>query len=725
MQKYQNDLESRIAALGGGINEEEKSWLLNGLLGFFEAASVSPDGSDFIKDLNRPFAISKIILDEMGLGAPSVMATLLVFQDLVDPVSGEKLSRQFGNSVAVLVKGLRKIAGLNTSKTSIHAENFIHLLLGLSSDTRVIIIKLAERLNAVMEIEKLADSAQKELAREVADLYAPIAHRLGLYRIKTQFEEVSMKYLHHAEYKDIARKLSETRENREKYIDTFTNPLIKRLEKANFDCEVKGRSKSIHSIWKKMQAQGVDFEEVYDLFAIRIILRNPGPNEKADCWQVYSIVTDEYQPNPNRLRDWISSPKPNGYESLHTTVIGQEGKWVEVQIRTKRMDEVAEVGHAAHWRYKESKEGGGANDWLGRLRQSLETDLEEKAASPDSKKELYSDQIYVFTPQGDLIKLRSGSVILDFAFAVHTNVGLHCTGAKVNGKIVPIRHELVNGDQVEILTAAQQKPKTDWLNIVKTSKARARIKRVLKEAEYQNSEEGKETLKRKFEQWRIKYDVTTIHKLVSRFGMKNALELYQRVAENRVDLAEMRDYLKDKDPAEYIKEKPTGDKSIENFKKTILQSEDYLIIDDSLDNVDYSMAKCCNPIFGDEVFGFVRVAEGTSIHRQDCPNAEEMIRRYPYRILKVRWTEKHGDTAHYTVNIRISGVDDIGIVNEISKVISSDLKVNMRGMNVSSSDGFFTGQLTLVVLDKKHLDTIIRRLLKVKGVLSVKRSDEI
>jgi GTP pyrophosphokinase len=405
-------------------------------------------------------------------------------------------------------------------------------------------------------------------------------------------------------------------------------------------------------------------------------------------------------------------------------VIGPEGKWVEVQIRTKRMDEIAEVGHASHWKYKEHKNGDSPDSWLSRIRKSLEASVVEHQEGKDYKRELYSDQIYVFTPMGDLIKLRRGSVILDFAFAVHTNVGFHCTGAKVNGKIVPFKHELVNGDQVEVLTSPQQKPKSGWLNIVMTAKAKSRIKRVLKEAEYQNADEGKETLKRKFEQWRIKYDVTTIHKLVSRFELSNALDLYQNVAENKIDLAEMRDFLRDKDPAEYIKEKQVSDKSIESFKKTLLKSEDYLIIDDSLDNIEYTMAKCCNPIFGDEVFGFVRVFEGTSIHRQDCPNAEQMIKRYPYRILKVRWTDKHGEDTHYTVNIRISGVDDIGIVNEISEVISRDLKVNMRGLNVNSGDGFFTGLLTLVVQDKKHLDTIIRRLLRVKGVMSVKRSDE-
>ncbi len=722
-QNYQNDLESLISSLGEGVSSEDRVWLSDSVLGLMDDVEDT-DKLNFIKGFQRPFMVSKILLSELGLGAPSVLSTLVAFQNAIKPMPEEELSKRFGTSVSILVQGLRKIAGLNTSKTSIHTENFIHLLLELSSDTRVILIKLADRLLAAREIEQLNNAEQIELAKEVAELYAPIAHRLGLYRIKTFFEEISMKYLHADDYREIAKKLSETKDNRERYIDHFTDPLISRLKLAGYDCEVKGRPKSIHSIWKKMTSQRVDFEEVYDLFAIRIILKEPGENEKADCWQVYSIVTDEYQPNPNRLRDWISTPKPNGYESLHTTVIGSEGKWVEVQIRTKRMDEVAEVGHAAHWKYKENKKDDAPDDWLNRIRQSLETSIVEEEAGHDSKKELYSNQIYVFTPQGDLMKLRSGSVILDFAFAVHTNVGCKCTGAKVNGRIVPFKHKLVNGDQVEVLTSPQQKPKSDWLNIVKSSKARARIKRVLKEAEYQNAEEGKETLKRKFEQWRVKYDVTTIHKLVSRFGMKNALDLYQNVAENKFDLAEMRDYLRDKDPAEYLKEKPVGDKSIESFKKTIQKTEDYLIIDDSLDKIDYSMAKCCNPIFGDDVFGFVRVFEGTSIHRQDCPNAAQMIKRYPYRVLKVRWTEKHGDQALYTVNIRISGIDDIGIVNEISRVISSDLKVNMRGMNVSSGDGFFTGLLNLVVQDKKHLDIIIRRLLKVKGVLSVKRSDE-
>jgi GTP pyrophosphokinase len=725
LQKYQNEIQRFTDSLGDGIGPDDRTWLTGNIISYIENYKGTISYQEVLKGVEYPFNISRILVTEIGLGAQSVISTVVSFQKVIPQVDINEIEKLFGKPVAVLVQGLRKIAGLNTSKTSIHTENFIQLLHGISPDTRVILIKLAERLQLTRQIEQMEKGRREELAREVSELYAPIAHRLGLYRIKTLFEEVSMKYLHPSEYRSIARKLKESRDSREQYIAEFTKPLADKLNKAGYDCDVKGRPKSIYSIWNKMQAQAVDFEEVYDLFAIRIILKKPGANEKADCWQVYSIVTDQYQPNPNRLRDWISTPKPNGYESLHTTVIGPEGKWVEVQIRTKRMDEVAETGHAAHWRYKERKDGEDSDDWLTRIRQSLETATVERHESQVFKRELYSDQIFVFTPQGDLIKLKSGSVILDFAFAVHTNVGLHCTGAKVNGKIVPIRHQLVNGDQVEILTSPQQKPKSDWLNIVKTSKARARIKRVLKEAEYQSSEEGKETLKRKFEQWRIKYDVTTIHKLVYRFGCENALDLYQKVADNKIELAEMRDYLREKDPAEYIKEKPAGDKSIESFKKTVLQSEDYLVIDDSLDNVDYSMAKCCNPIFGDEVFGFVRVFEGTSIHRQDCPNADQLIKRYPYRIVKVRWTDKHGDKANYTVNIRISGVDDIGIVNEISKVISSDLKVNMRGMNVNSDDGFFTGLITLVVQDKIHLDKIIRRLMKVKGVLSVKRSDDI
>jgi len=669
--------------------------------------------------------LARVVLDDLGLGLTSMTAALLYGAYKQGVVQDEQVLRACGPETVTILTGLKKMHLLNTSRTRIHSEHFIELLLSMSEDVRVVLIKTAERHLKVRMIDELIPEDQLNLAHEAADLYAPIAHRLGLYLIKSEFEETSMRVLLPDKYREISQKLAETRHNREKYIQSFIHPLKDELKRRGFTCEVKGRPKSIHSIWNKMSTQGVDFDEVYDLFAIRIILDQPHGNEKSDCWQVYSIVTDKYQPNPNRLRDWISSPKPNGYESLHTTVIGPEGRWVEVQIRTRRMDVIAEKGHASHWRYKENAGSKTGDEWLNQIRTALEGGVERSSEPAETaKNELYSDQIYIFTPDGDLLKLKRGSTVLDFAFGVHTQVGFHCTGARVNGHIVPIRHKLVNGDQVEILTSTQQRPKNDWLNIVVTSKARSRIKRVLKEAEYSRADEGKEILKRKFEQWRARYDVTTIHRLVNWLGLKTSLDLYQQVAENKVDLAQVREWLRVKNPAEYIREKTIVSKSVEEFKKTVIRQEDYLLIDDDMENVDYKMARCCNPIFGDEVFGFVTVKEGTKIHRINCPNARQLIQRYPYRIVKVRWTNQQGGDAAFNVNVQISGLDDIGIVNEISRVISSDLRVNMRGMHMNSKDGLFNGVITLMVNDRNHLDVIMQRIRRVKGVLSVKRTDE-
>ncbi len=692
---------------------------------FVRSSWPAEQSSRLPEAMERSSVLARTVLNDFGLGRTSLAAALLTESFNHGFLSEAAVQKQFGEEVVRILAGLRKIHHLNTAKTRIHAGMFIELLLGISDDVRVILIKTAERLNRIRQVDRLTEKERLLLAHEAVDLYAPVAHRLGLYLIKTELENISMKCILPEKYLEIEKKLIESEVNREAYIQKFIDPIRKDLEKKGFICEIKGRPKSIHSVWNKMNQQEVDFEEVYDLFAIRIILTGESANEKADCWQIYSIVTDRYQPNPNRLRDWISSPKPNGYESLHTTVIGQDGKWVEVQIRTRRMDQIAEKGHASHWRYKENAARVEGDDWLQKIRTALESGVESGGdMREESKSELYAGQIYIFTPQGDLLKLKTGSTVLDFAFGVHTQVGFHCTGARVNGQIVPIRHKLTNGDQVEILTSPQQKPKTDWLNIVVSSKAKSRIKRVLKEAEFQRAEEGKEILKRKFEQWRVRYDVTTIHRLVNRLGIKSALELYQQVAENKLDLAEIREWLREKDPAEYLKEKPAASKSVEEFTKTVIRQEDYLLIDDHMDQVDYRMARCCNPIFGDEVFGFVTVKDGTKIHRLNCPNAAQLIARYPYRVVKVRWTDGHGDQAAFTVNVHVSGIDDIGIVNEISKVISSDLRVNMRGMHMTSKDGVFKGILTLVVNDRNHLGTIMVRIRKVKGVLSVKRSDE-
>lgn len=709
------------------LSEEERkvflsaSEIFENWLDDIEAGSTE-EALDFAR------GVGELVKEEFGLGLPSVIVAILWQPYIGGFIADEGINLAFGDSVLRLLQGIQKIEHLDTSKTEIHSENYIQLILSLSQDVRVVLLKTAERLYSVRCLNSQSKKVQQKTAREVSSLYGPIAHRMGLYLVKTEFEEAGMKYLFPEDYKSIATKLNETRKSREIYIRNFIKPLHARLENSGYIYEINGRPKSINSIWHKMKTQGVEFDEVYDLFAIRIVLDGQLENEKADCWQVYSIVTDHYMPNPNRLRDWISSPKINGYESLHTTVIGADGKWVEVQIRSRRMNEIAEHGHAAHWKYKEKSQANNSNHkdvWLGSIRTALETlEISDEVDNPDAKTELYSDRIYIFTPQNDLIKLKTGSCILDFAFAIHTNVGYHCTGAKVNGRIVPIKYTLINGDQVEILTSSQQKPKSDWLNLVKTSKAKTRIKMVLKQAEFKNSDEGKETLKRKFEQWRIKYDVTTIHRLVNFLNLKNALEMYQHVADNKVDLTAVRDWLKEKDPAGYLKEKSVHDKRIESFIKSSVRRDDCLIINDTLDRIEYQLSKCCNPIFGDEVFGFITVGGGTKIHRINCPNAKQMISRYPYRVVKVQWTEDHEDDAYYTVNIRLSGIDDIGIINEVSKVISSDLRVNMRAMKIESEDGFFAGQITLAVSDRNHLNTIIKKIKQVKGILTVQRSDD-
>jgi len=670
-------------------------------------------------------AWSEVVLNELGLGDVSLAAVLLFRPFIGGSVEPDSIRADYPVQVIEILEGMKKIEGLNTSRTRIHADKFIQLLLSISHDVRVILIKTGEQLVNMRNSGSLDAQEVQKLAHEAADLYAPIAHRLGLYLVKNELEVSAMQQLHPEIYSNISRLLEESRADRDEYISRFIKPLKDKLRASGFDCEIKGRTKSIPSIWRKMLHQGVEFEEVYDLFAIRIILNNPSEHEKADCWQLYSIVTDEYQPNPKRLRDWISAPKANGYESLHTTVIGPEGRWIEVQIRTRRMDTIAEKGHAAHWRYKENRGSSESAEWLTEIRDALEAqETEADDLYSTVKHELYTDQIYIFTPGGDLLKLSEGATVLDFAFAVHSDVGYHCTGAKVNGVMVPFRQKLVNGDLVEVLTSQQQQPKSDWLNLVHSSKARTKIKRFLKEADYQDTDIGKEMLNRKLQQWRIKCDVSTIQRIVSWLNLKDALELYQQMADNRIDLAALREYLREKAPAELLREKLTSVKPVEGVIKTSSGQRDYLVIDDKLHHVDYRLAKCCNPIFGDEVFGFVTVREGTKVHRINCPNARQMIERYPYRIVKVRWTDTHDSTSAFTVNILVNGQDDMAVVNEISRLISSDLKVSMRAMNIIPKDGMFEGTYTLIVQDRPHLETIMNRIRRTKGVFSVRRSDD-
>ncbi len=699
------------------LPERAQEWLNNYL------ATLPEQEANQIR--NKLSELIPIILNDLGLGETSHAACLLTIPYNNGWMDATQVMENFCVPLVNILEGLKKIERLNTSRSKIHADKFIQLLLSISDDVRVILIKTGERLQEIRSIESLPEDNRIKLAHDAGDLFAPIAHRLGLYLIKNEFEGASMKYLLPDIYRDVSRRLAETRSNRDEYVARFISPLSKELQSHGYQCDIKGRTKSIPSIWKKMVHQSVEFDEVYDLFAIRIILRNASENEKADCWQVYSLVTDLYQPNPNRLRDWISTPKMNGYESLHTTVIGPEGRWVEVQIRTGRMDAIAEKGHAAHWRYKENRGDAEGTEWLSQIRDALAAVESGNAGESKAKTELYSDQIYIFTPKGDLLKLTAGSTVLDFAFAVHSDVGYHCTGAKVNGQMVPIRFKLTNGDQVEVTTSQQQKPKTDWLNWVFSSKAKARIKRFLKQADYQDADLGKEMLTRKLSQWRIKFDVSTIQRIVNWLNLKDALELYQQLSENKIDLASIRDFLRDKAPSELIKEKLATTKTVDSFVKTSSQTQDYLVIDDTLGNVDYKLSKCCNPIFGDEVYGFVTVKEGTKIHRVNCPNAKQMIERYPYRIVKVRWTDQHGASGGFTVNVLIIGKDSIMVVNEISRLIASDLKVSMRSMNLVSKDGLFEGTYTLIVQDRPHLETVMNRIKRTKGVIEVRRSDEL
>ncbi|MFC2096968.1 RelA/SpoT family protein [Bacteroidota bacterium] len=674
---------------------------------------------------NHAHEVAIIVSDEIGLGIPAVVAALM--HDIVssDIKSLEDIKEIFGEEIKEIIKRLLKISKIHAKNTAMQSENFIKLLISLSDDIRVVLIRLADRLAHMRSISVFPEEKQLRLAMESSSLYAPLAHRLGLYKMKTEFEETSMKVLQSDVYHDIAGKLKETKKGRDKYISEFINPLKKELEKNRINCEIKGRPKSIFSIWTKIKKQNVEFNEVYDLFAIRIILDESHTNEKADCWKVYSIITDLYRPNPNRLRDWISTPKPNGYESLHTTVIGNDGKWVEVQIRTVRMNEIAENGYAAHWKYKSKSAKLSTDKWLANIRKTIENTVDKELnLLANSKMELYSGEVFIFTPQGDLKKLPSSSSVLDFAFSIHGKVGSACTGAKVNGRIVPFKHKLTTGDTVEIITSKNQLPKSDWLNYVVTKKAISRIKRLLKDNEYKLAKEGKEILQRKLTQWKAHTSADAIHKLTNVLKLKDSIELYQMVGEGKIDFPEIKKIIFDeKVQSEYFHENIIKESSEDIVNKTISSTSDYLIIDNHIDKIDYSLAKCCNPIFGDKVFGFVTIGRGTKIHRVNCPNAKEMVLRYPYRLVKVRWPHSSGKSG-YPVNVRVTGIDDFGIINNISKVVSDELDMKVRSINIDTSDGMFEGNITVIVNDTSHLDLLIKKLLKIKGVLKANRMDE-
>ncbi|MFP4024227.1 MAG: RelA/SpoT family protein [Thiohalospira sp.] len=679
-----------------------------------------PSGEPFIIEL---LDIAIIIVEQIGLGTRSVIASLLYHAVMDDKITLVEVEKQFDKKVKLIVDGLIKLADIDSKAATDQSENFRKLLLTLVDDVRVILIKLAILLEHMRGLNYMPEDYQVKISMETYSLYAPLAHRLGLYNIKSELENLAMKYTEKERYKEIIKKLKNTTAKRNRFIKKFAAPIEKELKEQGFEFEIKGRPKSVYSIWQKMKKQGVEFEEVYDIFAIRIILDSKPSKEKADCWRVYSIVTDFYQPNPKRLRDWISVPKSNGYESLHTTVVGPGKKWVEVQIRTRRMDEIAEKGYAAHWKYKGVKSERGIGGWMQKIREVLDSpNLDSADVIDDIKLDLYNKEVFVFTPNGDLKTLKAGSTVLDFAYDIHSDIGNQCVGARVNSKNVTIKQVLNNGDQIEIITSKTQKPKNDWLNFVVTSKAKTKIKSTLREEMFKEAEVGKELLKRRLKNWKIKFEDQLIDKLLKHYKLKVPVDLYYLIATEKIDIADIK--------AEIIKinKQEHSEKSTEIEENTTFAEEektsepqgDYLVIDDKIENVDYKLAKCCNPIYGDPIFGFVTVSEGIKIHRTNCPNARQLLERYNYRVINAQWNKSLAKKSFQTI-IKVSGIDDMGIVNKISNVISKGMNIRMRSISIDSNDGMFEGQIKLFVESTKHLDMLIRKLKKEKEILKVTR----
>ncbi len=671
----------------------------------------------------HPIAVAQIAAEEIGLGTTSIVCALL--HDVVEDtdLTLEDIEREFGKKVAKIIDGLTKISGVFGTNSSLQAENFRKMLLTLADDVRVILIKLADRLHNMRTLESMPRDKQLKISSETVYLYAPLAHRLGLYAIKSEMEDLSMKYMERETYQFIKNKLNEKKAEREKFIRDFSEPVKKALVAQDLEADVFGRPKSIHSIWNKMKKKSIPFEEVYDLFAIRVILDSSPENEKADCWKAYSIVTDLYRPNPDRLRDWISSPKANGYESLHTTVMGPRGQWVEVQIRTTRMNEIAEKGFAAHWKYKESSTDSGLDQWVQKVRDMLKNpDSNALEFLDDFKMNLFSDEIFIFTPKGALIQLPLNATALDFAFEIHTDVGASCIGAKVNHKLVPLSYKLQNGDQVEIITSSKQVPKEDWLSFVVTAKAKAKIKSALKEEKRKIAEDGKEILERKMKSLKITYNTENLQKLSYYFKLPSTQELFFNVAKGVIDMKDLKDYQASEKVIENKPPEKIEPDQVHNLLRNIkAKDSDILLIGEDMQKIDYKLANCCNPIPGDDVFGFVTVSDGIKIHRTNCPNAAKLMASYGYRIVKARWTNQQ--ELAFLTGIRITGIDNVGLINQLTTVISNDFKVNMRSITVDSDNGIFEGSIMVYVNDTEHLDNLIKKLTMVKGVTSVTRFD--
>jgi guanosine-3',5'-bis(diphosphate) 3'-pyrophosphohydrolase len=666
--------------------------------------------------------LARMAVSELGLDALGVSASLVFHCVEMNHVPLEKVKKELGERTASIVEELVRIGELDTLTSTGQAENMRNLILTLASDFRVIMVRIADRLHLMRQMEILPEEERIRYALEARFIYSPLAHRLGLYNVMSEMEDIAMSVLEKEAFESISQKLKASKARRDKFIREFIQPIREQLEKDRFKVEILGRPKAISSIWRKMQKQKVDFEEVYDKFAIRVIIDTPVKKEKADCWRVYSVITDHYQPNPERLRDWISAPKSNGYESLHTTVVVPGGEWVEVQIRTRRMNEIAEKGLAAHWKYKGIKGQAGIDQWIQKVRETLES-AEGDAANlmEDLKLSQYSKEIFVFTPQGDLKKFPENATVLDFAYDIHTEVGATCVGAKVNGKNVPIRHPLKNGDKVEILRSKNQKPKMDWQNFVVTSKAKAKIRLALKEEKLKEAEHGKEILKRRFRNWKVEFDDSSIRKIIRHYKYRDAIDLYYDVATEKVDLLQIKEILTSVEKPSEAKPEKIDEEALERLISNAAQETgNFLVIDEKLANVEYKLAPCCNPIHGDAIFGFVTISSGITIHRMNCPNAHQLLSRYGYRVVKARWAKAGKDT-FFPVTLQVTGLDDLGIVSNISDVISKDLQVNMRSISIDSHDGLFEGSITLFVKDTQHLDALIRKLRKVKGVMNIRR----
>ncbi|MEQ8423546.1 MAG: RelA/SpoT family protein, partial [Cyclobacteriaceae bacterium] len=674
----------------------------------------------------HPLTVAEICVEEIGLGTTSIIAALL--HDVVEDtdIELEDIERMFGKKIARITDGLTKISGVFEYGTSAQAENFRKMLFTLSEDVRVILIKLADRLHNMRTLASMPRNKQLKVASETIYLYAPLAHRLGLNAIKSELEDLYLLFTDANVYEDIASRIDNTKSSRNKFIRQFISPIKDELDKLKIDYEIKSRPKSVHSIWNKMRKQNIPFDEVYDLFAVRLILDTPEDQEKSYCWQAYSIVTDYYTPNPDRLRDWISTPKANGYESLHTTVMAKNGQWVEVQIRTRRMDEIAEKGYAAHWKYKDTAGTHESNleKWLIHVRELLERqDLSALEFVDDFRGNLFNEEVFVFTPRGELKTLPNGATALDFAFDIHTDIGAKCIGAKVNQKLVPINQTLKNGDQIEILTSAKQKPTEDWLRFVVSSKAKSKIKDVLKEDKKIVAEEGKEILLRKLKQLKLTPGNQLFERMRAYFKVNSQFDLNFKVGKGLITVNDLKRF-KDFKPSSPVRSKPQINeaKDIEQeISKAKGRYDDILLIGEDMDVVEYKLAKCCTPIPGDEVFGFVTVNEGIKIHRTNCPNATELLASHGNRVIKAKWTSQH--EVAFLTGLKIIGTDRVGLINDVSKIISEELKVNMSSISFSTDSGIFTGEIMLYVNDTRHLDLLIKKLEKVEGVVTASRFD--